>query len=221
MIIGIIDDDGNEINSIQRAIITIIKRNNLDADNVEFKIYELNSDAGKLTENLINQVTEDISKFEISLLIIDHKIVANSNELLNGSDIFEQIRKIAPDFPTIIMTNVVEDSMKNNYVDADKVYAKSEFFKIQEYAKEKTENILRNIKRYENLRNSTQQELEELKSELVKDTENQEIVNKIVEKEKELDKYLPIQQSYLEEIINLKELKEILKLIEDANKMLE
>lgn len=221
MIIGIIDDDGNEINSIQRAIITIIKRNNLDADNVEFKIYELNSDAGKLTENLINQVTEDISKFEISLLIIDHKIVANSNELLNGSDIFEQIRKIAPDFPTIIMTNVVEDSMKNNYVDADKVYAKSEFFKIQEYAKEKTENILRNIKRYENLRNSTQQELEELKSELVKDTENQEIVNKIVEKEKELDKYLPIQQSYLEEIINLEELKEILKLIEDANKMLE
>lgn len=221
MIIGIIDDDGNEINSIQRAIITIIKRNNLDADNVEFKIYELNSDAGKLTENLINQVTEDISKFEISLLIIDHKIVANSNELLNGSDIFEQIRKIASDFPTIIMTNVVEDSMKNNYVDADKVYAKSEFFKIQEYAKEKTENILRNIKRYENLRNSTQQELEELKSELVKDTENQEIVNKIVEKEKELDKYLPIQQSYLEEIINLEELKEILKLIEDANKMLE
>lgn len=221
MIIGIIDDDENEINSIQRTIITIIKRNNIDADNIEFKIYDLNSEAGKLTENLINQVIGDISEFEISLLIIDHKIMVNSNELLNGSDIFEQIRKVAPDFPTIIMTNVVEDSMKNNYVDADKVYAKSEFFKIQEYAKEKTENILRNIKRYESLRNSTQQELEELKSELVKDTENQEIVNKIVEKEKELDKYLPIQQSYLEEAINLEELKEILKLIEDANKMLE
>ena len=221
MIIGIIDDDENEINSIQRTIITIIKRNNLNVGNIEFKIYDLNSEAGKLTENLIKQVIEDISKFEISLLIIDHKIMINSNELLNGSDIFEQIRKVTPDFPTIIMTNVVEDSMKNNYVDADKVYAKSEFFKIQEYAKEKTENILRNIKRYENLRNSTQRELEELKSELVKDTENQEIVNKIVEKEKELDKYLPKQQSYLEEVINLEELKEILKLIEDANKMLE
>lgn len=221
MIIGIIDDDENEINSIQRTIITIIKRNNLDVDDIEFKIYDLNSETGKLTDNLIKQVIEDISKFKISLLIIDHKIMVNSNELLNGSDIFEQIRKVAPDFPTIIMTNVVEDSMKNNYVDADKVYAKSEFFKIQGYAKEKTENILRNIKRYENLRNSTQQELEELKSELVKDTENQEIVNKIVEKEKELDKYLPIQQSYLEEAINLEELKEILKLIEDAKKMLE
>lgn len=221
MIIGIIDDDENEINSIQRTIITIIKRNNLDVDDIEFKIYDLNSETGKLTDNLIKQVIEDISKFKISLLIIDHKIMVNSNELLNGSDIFEQIRKVAPDFPTIIMTNVVEDSMKNNYVDADKVYAKSEFFKIQGYAKEKTENILRNIKRYENLRNSTQQELEKLKSELVKDTENQEIVNKIVEKEKELDKYLPIQQSYLEEAINLEELKEILKLIEDAKKMLE
>lgn len=221
MIIGIIDDDENEINSIQRTIITIIKRNILDVDDIEFKIYDLNSEIGKLTDNLIKKVIEDISKFKISLLIIDHKIMVNSNELLNGSDIFEQIRKVAPDFPTIIMTNVVEDSMKNNYVDADKVYAKSEFFKIQGYAKEKTENILRNIKRYENLRNSTQQELEELKSELVKDTENQEIVNKIVEKEKELDKYLPIQQSYLEEVINLEELKEILKLIEDAKKMLE
>ena len=68
---------------------------------------------------------------------------------------------------------------------------------------------------------SSDEALEELKSELVKDTENQEIVNKIVEKEKELDKYLPIQQSYLEEVINLEELKEILKLIEDAKKMLE
>lgn len=136
MIIGIIDDDENEINSIQRTIITIIKRNILDVDDIEFKIYDLNSEIGKLTDNLIKKVIEDISKFKISLLIIDHKIMVNSNELLNGSDIFEQIRKVAPDFPTIIMTNVVEDSMKNNYVDADKVYAKSEFFKIQGYAKE-------------------------------------------------------------------------------------
>lgn len=221
MIIGIIDDDENEIDSIQRTIITIIKRNNLSVSNIEFKIYDLNSEAGKLTDNLIRQVIEDISKFEISLLIIDHKIMVNSNELLNGSDIFEQMRKVAPDFPTIIMTNVVEDSMKNNYVDPDKVYAKSEFFKIGEYAKEKTENILKNIQRYKRLRETTQEELEELKSELIKDTENQEIVNKIVEKEKELDKYLPKQRTYLEEAMNPEELKEILKLIEDAKKLLE
>lgn len=221
MIIGIIDDDENEINSIQRTIITIIKRNNLIASNIEFKIYDLNSEAGKLTDELIYQVINDISNFEISLLIIDHKIMVNSNELLNGSDIFEQIRKVAPDFPTIIMTNVVEDSMKNNYVDPDKVYAKSEFFKIGEYAKEKTENILKNIQRYKKLRDTTQEELEELKSELIKDTENQEIINKIVEKEKELDKYLPKQRTYLEEAMNPEELKEILKLIEDAKKLLE
>lgn len=221
MIIGIIDDDENEINSIQRTIITIIKRNNLIASNIEFKIYDLNSEAGKLTDELIHQVINDISNFEISLLIIDHKIMVNSNELLNGSDIFEQIRKVAPDFPTIIMTNVVQDSMKNNYVDPDKVYAKSEFFKIGEYAKEKTENILKNIQRYKNLRDTTQEELEELKSELIKDTENQEIINKIVEKEKELDKYLPKQRTYLEDAMNPEELKEILKLIEDAKKLLE
>lgn len=221
MIIGIIDDDENEINSIQRTIITIIKRHNLDVSDIKFKIYDLNLKVGKLTDNLINDIIEDILKFEISILIIDHKIMVNSNEIFNGSDIFEQIRKVAPDFPTIIMTNVVEDSMKNNYVDPDKVYAKSEFFKIGEYAKEKTENILKNIKRYRELRSSTQEELDELKSELAKNTENQDIVNKIVEKEKELDKYLPMQRSYLEEVINPEELKEILKLIEDAKKLLE
>ena len=129
MVIGIIDDDKNEIDSIRRTIITIIKRYNLDVDELKFKIYDLNSDVGKLTANLIKVIIDDILKFEISILIIDHKIVVNSNEIFNGSDIFEQIRNEAPDFPTIIMTNVVEDSMKNNYVDPDKVYAKSEFLK--------------------------------------------------------------------------------------------
>lgn len=221
MVIGIIDDDKNEINSIQRTIITIIKRYNLEANDLKFKIYDLNTENGKLTENLIKVIIDDILKFEISILVIDHKIVVNSNEIFNGSDIFEQIRRVAPDFPTIIMTNVVEDSMKNNYVDPDKVYAKSEFFKISEYAKEKTENMLKNVKRYSELRNTTQEELDVLKSELAKNTENQDIVNRIVEKEKELDKYLPIQRSYLEEVINIEELKEILKLIEDAKKLME
>lgn len=221
MVIGIIDDDKNEIDSIQRTIITIIKKYNLDINELKFKIYDLNSDVGKLTDNLIKVIVDDILKFEISILIIDHKIVVNSNEIFNGSDIFEQIRKDAPDFPTIIMTNVVEDSMKNNYVDPDKVYAKSEFFKIGEYAKEKTENMLKNVKRYNELRSTTQEELDELKSELAKNTENQDIVNKIVEKEKELDKYLPMQRSYLEEVINIEELKQILKLIEDAKKLME
>ena len=221
MVIGIIDDDKNEINSIQRTIITIIKRYNLEANDLKFKIYDLNTENGKLTENLIKVIIDDILKFEISILIIDHKIVVNSNEIFNGSDIFEQIRRDAPDFPTIIMTNVVEDSMKNNYVDPDKVYAKSEFFKIREYAKEKTENMLKNVKRYSELINTTQEELDELRIELAKNTENQDIVNRIVEKEKELDKYLPIQRSYLEEVINIEELKEILKLIEDAKKLME
>lgn len=221
MIIGIIDDDDDEVNIIQKTIITIIRKNNLIEKDINFKIYDLHSEAGKLTENLMNQIIDDISNFQISLLIIDYKIMVNSNELLKGSDIFEQIRKIAPDFPTIIMTNVVEDSVKNDYVDPDKVYAKSEFFKIGEYAKEKTENIIKNIHRYKNLRETTQEELEELKNELIKDTENQEIINKIVEKEKELDKYLPLQRTYLEEVMNPEELKEILKLIEDAKKLLE
>ena len=69
MVIGIIDDDEYEIDSIQRTIITIIKRNNWTVDNINFKIYDLNSKTGKLTESLITQVIEDISEYKISLLI--------------------------------------------------------------------------------------------------------------------------------------------------------
>lgn len=221
MIIGIIDDDSDEIDKIKRTIITIIKKNNLDVGDIQFKIYELKFETGKLRDSIIKQVIDEITRFEISLLIIDHKIMIDSDELVKGSDIFEQIKKSAPDFPTVILTNVVEASLINDYVDADKVYAKSEFFKIQEYAKEKTENIFRNIQRYEKLRNSAQQELEILKKELAKDTENQELVNQIVEKEKELDKYLPLQQSYLKEAIDLEEIKEILELLEEAKETLE
>ena len=66
MVIGIIDDDKNEIDSIRRTIITIIKRYNLDVDELKFKIYDLNSDVGKLTANLIKVIIDDILKFEIS-----------------------------------------------------------------------------------------------------------------------------------------------------------
>lgn len=40
MVIGIIDDDKNEIDSIQRTIITIIKKYNLDINELKFKIYD-------------------------------------------------------------------------------------------------------------------------------------------------------------------------------------
>ena len=46
-------------------------------------------------------------------------------------------------------------------------------------------------------------------------------MKKSTKKEKELDKYLPKQRTYLEEAMNPEELKEILKLIEDAKKLLE
>lgn len=218
--IGIIDDVEEEITTIQRTIYDYIQRNNIDAVDVDFKIYSLTSETDEIEESLIKEVIQDIENFEISMLIIDHKIMSR-NESINGSGIFEKIRKIAEDFPTIIMTNRVEESLTNDYVDSDKVYAKSEFFKMEEYSKEKVENILRNIKRYEKLRESTQSSLESLKNELVKDTENQDIINEIIEKERELDKYLPLQRNYLQDVMNPEELKEILKLIEDAKKLLE
>lgn len=218
-VIGIIDDDKSDIAKLKRTIITIMKKNNIDI-NIEFKEYELNSNIGEISEEILKEILNDIIDYQISILIIDHKIIIK-DKLLNGSEIFDKIRNVAPDFPTIIMTNVVDDSKKNIHMDPDKVYAKSEFFKIGDYSKEKTENILKNIERYNMLRNNTQEELNKLKNELTNDTENQDIVNMIVEKEKELDKYLPLQRSYLEDVIDLEKIKEIIDLIKDANNLLE
>lgn len=218
-VIGIIDDDKNDIGTLKRTILSILKKNNIDIC-IEFKEYDLSSNRGEISDEIVKEILNDIINYQISILIIDHKIIIK-DKLLSGAEIFEKIRKVAPDFPTIIMTNVVDDSKKNNYVDPDKVYAKSEFFKIGNYAKEKTENIIKNIERYNELRNNTQEELNKLKEELISDSENQNIVNMIVEKERELDKYLPLQRSYLEDVINLEEIKEILNLIKDANNLLE
>ena len=124
-VIGIIDDDNNDIGTLKRTILSILKKNNIDIC-IEFKEYDLSSNRGEISDEIVKEILNDIINYQISILIIDHKIIIK-DKLLSGAEIFEKIRKVAPDFPTIIMTNVVDDSKKNNYVDPDKVYAKSLF----------------------------------------------------------------------------------------------
>ena len=97
---------------------------------------------------IANAVINDIVNDKIQVLIVDYKIIV-STALVEGTEIFRRISETVPKFPIIILNNVPEDCYKKEFVDADKVYSKGRFFKLEEnYSKEKTLNIFRNMDNY-------------------------------------------------------------------------
>ena len=58
---------------------------------------------------------------------------------LRAQIFFKRIKEEVPKFPIIILTEVVEESTEPDFIDADKVYKKKDFYKIEsEYSKEKS-----------------------------------------------------------------------------------
>ena len=215
--IGLIDDESNELMKIRRTI-----KANAPKDVVfDFKQYELNGKANNLMQEIANQVIKDIENNEINILIIDYKIMIET-EKLEGTEILKQILQVAPNFPMIILTDVIEDSIAHDFVDPDKVYKKSEFFKVLEnYSKEKTLNLFRNMERYVSTRTLLEQKLKDLKTDINREGTKQETVDKIVNVESELDKFCPTDQSQIEKVFDAKKVKEILELLEKAKKLME
>lgn len=215
--IGLIDDESNELIKIRRTI-----KANAPKDVIfDFKQYELNTNVSNLMKEIASQVIEDIKHNEINTLIIDYKIMIET-EKMEGTEILKQILQVAPNFPMIILTDIVEDSIAHDFVDPDKVYKKSEFFKVlEDYSKQKVLNLFRNMERYVNTRNSLEQELKDLKKDINKEGSKQETVNKIVSVESELDKLCPTNQSQIEKVFDAKKVKEILEILEKANKLME
>ncbi|MCI8362191.1 MAG: hypothetical protein HFJ41_03520 [Clostridia bacterium] len=215
--IGLIDDELNELMKIRRTI----KTNAPKDIKFEFKEYELKIESDDLMKQIANQVISDIKNNNINALIIDYKIMIET-EKLEGTEILKRILQFAPNFPVVILTDVIEDSVAHDFVDPDKVYKKSQFFKVfEDYSKQKILNLFRNMQRYVNTRSSLEQELEELKKSIDKEGTKQETVNKIVSVESELDKLCPTSQSQIEKVFDAKKVKEILEILEKANKLME
>ena len=215
--IGLIDDESNELIRIRRTI-----KANAPKDVIfDFKQYELNTNVSNLMKEIASQVIEDIKHNEINTLIIDYKIMIET-EKMEGTEILKQILQVAPNFPMVILTDIVADSIAHDFVDPDKVYKKSEFFKVlEDYSKQKVLNLFRNMERYVNTRNSLEQELKDLKKDIDKEGSKQETVDKIVSVESELDKLCPTNQSQIEKVFDAKKVKEILEILEKANKLME
>ena len=215
--IGIIEDDLEELNSIKRTIYV-----NLSSEHsVLYKDYNLSSN-GIDYSNIINEIKNDILDDQIMLLIIDNKLVIEGNRL-KGTSIYEEVKKIASDFPVIIMTNYRDEAYDSDYVDPDKIYDKEKFFLNGEYTKEKIKSICLLIEKYSRLKRNVIEEKNRLIDEYEKEINNdgQDKLNELLKVELEMKKYTPVETTYLEQLISPNYVREIVELLDEINNKLD
>lgn len=216
--IGIIDEDQDEILDIKRTIL-INKPETIAEDLIQFVDYPLPGIAATLSKEMSDAVIKDIITGTIHILIVDYRIIVEST-CIEGTEIFQRISSLVPKFPTIILTNVPEDCYKP-FVDADKVYAKRSFFKIEEsYSREKTLNIFRNIENYRQQRASLTATLTEQLLKLETQGYSPDVYQHIISLEKTLGDYLPQEQTTVERDMDLSELRDAVDLLKEAQRIL-
>lgn len=216
--IGIIDEDQDEVLDIKRTIL-INKPEAISEDLIQFIDYPLPSNVATLSKELADVVIKDITHGRIHILIVDYRIIVEST-CIEGTEIFRRVSTMVPKFPTIILTNVPDDCYKS-FVDADKVYAKRTFFKIEEsYSKEKTLNIFRNIENYKKQCASLTATLTEQLLKLKNQGYSPEVYQQIITLEKTLNDYLPQDQTTVEKDMNMSELRDAVDLLQEANRLL-
>ena len=214
--IGLIDEDPIDIDCIKRTIL-INKPKDINDEQVDFWEVSLSNDS---IDIIVNDIVSEIVKKRIQILIVDYKIVI-STKLLQGTEIFRILSDILPRFPIIMLSNLSDDCYRNEYVDADKVYSKKEFFKIEEeYSKEKVANIFRNMDKYISQRSKLAIRLTEQLNRLKNDGYSAETLQLILETEKALDNFTPQNQNAVEKALDLSELKKAVEILKNAQELI-
>ena len=216
-IIGLIDDEETQLKKIRRTIKTNAKKN----EHYDFKSYLISANASDVVSAVFEQVISDIKNSKLSSLIVDYKIMVKTSKI-KGTDIFKRIKEEVPKFPIIILTEVVEESTEPEFIDADKVYKKKDFYKIEsEYSKEKVFNIFDSMRKYNDQRDKLQVSIDDLKQKLVEGSRGREVIGDILALESQLDDFVPTDQTQIDKIFDESKAKEIVALIEKANDLLE
>lgn len=216
--IGIIDEDISEINDIKRTIFAN-KPEAILEDSIEFKDYPLPNTPATLSEEMADAVIQDIVDNVIHSLVVDYRIIVEST-CIEGTEIFKRISAIVPKFPIIILTNVPGDCYKP-FVDADKVYSKREFFKLEEeYSQEKTSNIFRNVSNYKEQRAKLMTDLAGHLALLEEKGYSTEVYKDVISLEDELSNYIPQEKTLVTDALDLSDLSNAVDLLKEANKLL-
>ena len=189
--IGIIDDVKSERDDIQVSILDNVNV----GTKIEFKEYVLEH---KTKDSLFNEIREDVSNEVIQALIVDFRL-DTTEDIIKGWEIIEFTHNEFPEFPVVIMTNAPDESKESNHTDADKVYAKKVFLNPQSAeTKELVKNILLNINRYDKKRKELEAKLSVELQKLETEGENVEILENIINIEKELTKYKKMYQTTID-----------------------
>ena len=217
-IIGLIDDEESQLSKIRRTIKTNAKKE----EQYDFKSYLISDKASDVVSDVFEEVIDDIKNMKLSSLIVDYKIIVKTYKI-KGTEIFKKIKEEVPKFPVIILTEVVEESTEPDFVDADKVYKKKDFYKIEgEYSKEKVFNIFDSMRKYVGQRDKLQLTIDDLKQQLAKGSlRHEEVVGNILALESQLDDFVPTEQSQIDKVFDEQKAKEIVALIEKANALID
>ena len=212
-IIGLIDDEESQLKKIRRTIKTNAKVN----EQYDFKSYSISDNTLDVVSEIFEQVMSDIRDSKITSLIVGYKIITKTSKI-KGTDIFKRIKEKVPKFPVIILAEVVEDSIEPEFIDADKVYKKKDFYRIEsDYSKEKVFNIFDNMRKYNEQRDKLQLAIADLKRKLVDGSRGRDVIEDILSLESQLSDYVPIAQSQIDKIFDESRVKKIVALIEKAN----
>ncbi len=212
--IGLIDDVQTDIDDIQVSVLE-----NWGQDlKVGFKEYSLE---GRGKTSLLEEIRDDVEEDQIHALIVDFRL-DTTIDIIKGYEILAFMHRNIPEFPVVIMTNVPDESRESPHTDADKVYEKKYFLNPQSDAtKEMVRNIRLNIQRYASQRGKLEAQLGQALKELDADSENPDILKRIIEIEEELGKYKPMSYpTIFDSSVNLTNLKEAFEELEKYEQLL-
>lgn len=218
--IGIVDDDKGHVTDIQRVFARYSK---VEDKSLSFSYKSFYKDESSDYDTLLFDIMKAIEEQAIDCLIIDYKLIFTS-ETNRGADIINEVRSILPEFPCIILTGRENECAKELLVDPDKIYGKEDFMAI---SKEESTSLVKKIVSNVLISKRRKQELiadiDILKAQ-IKSDEKCDNINELIEKiiilESNLNKYCIVGQSEIDKIYDSSSLEKIVSLIEKANELL-
>lgn len=215
--IGMIEDDKAEAS----AIMLSLNENSDKLNENSFKLYELKPNSN-LREQLFQEIKQDIIENKVQCIMIDYKL-DTLKEVLTGIEIVEYLHEEVPEFPVIILTNVPDKGKENDLADPDKVYTKQIFMQPNNPKTcEMVYHIERNMERYAKRRAELELEQERLLTQITGEEDSEDdIYGKLVDTERELSRYAPIEMNVVDETYNMGEMDKAIVALQEYKKLLD
>lgn len=215
--IGMIEDDMSEASSVMLSLV----HNEKQLGEESFILYELEKKE-TFCQELFERLIKDVQYNRIQCLIVDYKL-DTLDEVLEGIEVVHYMHQTVPEFPVVILTDVPDKSKENDKADPDKVYAKEIFMKPDDAeTKEMVYHIVRNIERYTKKRAELEIRRKQILDKVVDDSEYEdEIYGELLKIEQELNMYVPIEMTGIDQAYDMKSMREGLEMLKEYKSLLE